>query len=77
MTTRKAVPRPSRKWDRGHYLRHFHPAAPEEKTRDFSQEFKVQFLQILNGESVEFVCLVAVNEVVNQRYHNAASDDIA
>jgi hypothetical protein len=55
----------------------FNPAAPEEKTRDFNQELKMQFLQILNGESVEFVCLAAVNEVVNQRYHNAASDDVA
>jgi hypothetical protein len=33
----------------------------------------VLFLQILNGESVEFVRLVAVNEIINQRHHNAAS----
>jgi hypothetical protein len=41
------------------------------------RNLKVQFLQILNSESVEFVCLVTVNEIVNQRYHNAASDDVA
>ena len=77
MTTRKGVSEAVTVMDRGHHLRHFHPAAPEEKTRDFNQELKVQFLQILNGESVEFVCLVTVNEIVNQRHHNAASHDVA
>lgn len=36
MTTRKGVSEAVTVMDRGHYLRHFHPAAPEEKTRDFS-----------------------------------------
>jgi hypothetical protein len=71
MTTRKAVSEAVTVIGRGYYLLHF-IRLPRRKTAT-----SVLFLQILNGESVEFVCLVTVNEVVNQSYHNAASDDVA
>ena len=44
---------------------------------EIHQELKVQFLQILKGESGEFVGPMPVNEVINQRYHDTASGDVA
>jgi hypothetical protein len=50
---------------------------PQEKHQRFQAGIKSAFLQILSSESVEFVYLPTVNEIVNQRHHNTASHDIA